>query len=361
MKTLKITLKKISLIWVALLTISCHNKKQQAADHTVVSIQNKEGMIAQFCANGARLMSLKVPDKSGKLTDVVVGFENPVDYDKSTEPYFGATIGRYGNRIAGGRFSLDGDEPYQLSINNGINALHGGKTGFQYQNWALEKLNDSTLVCRLESLDGDNGFPGKLAVEVTYMLLSSNALHISYEARTDRPTIVNLTNHAFFNLNGSGSILDHQLMINANRYTPVDRTLIPTGELALVKGTPFDFRSSETIGKRINEANEQLRFGKGYDHNYVLNKSMPAAVVCGEKSGIVMAVYTDQPGLQFYSGNFMQGKNELRNGPDLFRTAFCLETQHFPDSPNHPDFPSTVLRPGEVYQTQTVYAFSTDK
>jgi aldose 1-epimerase len=307
-------------------------------------------------------MSLKVPDKHGKLVDVVIGFEHPADYDSATEPYFGATIGRYGNRIRLGQFALDG-KAYQLTINNGVNTLHGGKMGFQYKKWNLDKLNDSTLACSLVSPDGDNGFPGRLSVKVIYTILSSNAMQINYEAVTDKPTVVNLTNHAFFNLNGSGSILDHLLMINANRYTPVDSTLIPTGELAKVEGTPFDFRISETIGSRINLDHQQLQFGKGYDHNFVLNKSetMPAAEVSGDKSGIVMTVYTSEPGLQFYSGNFMQGKNKLRNGRDEFRTAFCLETQHFPDSPNQASFPSTVLRPGKVYKSETVYVFSVDK
>lgn len=332
------------------------------ASYEIIELKNINGSSAKFCSNGARLMSLKVPDKTGKLIDVVIGFDHPSDYDTATEPYFGAIIGRYGNRIAKGKFQLDG-KLYKLTINNGINTLHGGKTGFQYQNWSLDKVNDSTLVCKLNSKDGDNGFPGELCSKVTYTLTNANALIIKYEAITNRPTIVNLTNHAFFNLNGSGSILNHSLMINANQYTPVDSTQIPTGELALVKGTPFDFRISDRIGNRIKSDNEQLRYGKGYDHNYVLNQSkiMPAAMVYGDKSGIVLSIYTSEPGLQFYSGNFMQGKNKLRNGPDNFRTAFCLETKHFPDSPNHPNFPSTVLRPGEIYTSKTVYAFSVDR
>jgi aldose 1-epimerase len=345
-------------------TLTGCNQNQKAGGGTSeqIEIKNGGGSTAVFCSNGARLVSLKVPDKNGNLVDVVIGFENQADYDKATEPYFGATIGRYGNRIAKGKFFLEG-KPYQLTINNGENTLHGGKTGFQYKVWSMEQANDSTLICRLVSPDGDNGFPGNLNAKVIYTLTSQNALIMEYEATTDRPTIVNLTNHAFFNLNGSGSILDHSLMINANRYTPVDSTLIPTGELALVKETPFDFRISKGIGERIDSDNDQLRHGKGYDHNYILNQSeiMPAAVVCGDRSGIVMSVYTTEPGLQFYSGNFMQGKNQLRNGPDNFRTAFCLETQHFPDSPNHPNFPSTVLRPGETYTSKSVYAFSIDK
>jgi aldose 1-epimerase len=337
-------------------------KKNVEMNYQTYTLNNKHGIKAKFCNNGARLMSLLVPDKNGKLTDVVIGFNNPADYDNATEPYFGATIGRYGNRIAKGKFMLE-RTAYQLTINNGINTLHGGKTGFQYQQWGLEQVNDTTLVCSLVSPDGDNGFPGKLNVKVTYTLTSANELLMDYEATSDKSTIVNLTNHAFFNLNGGGTILNHMLMINANYYTPVDSTLIPNGKLEEVKGTPFDFRISKKIGERIDEANEQLKFGKGYDHNYVLNKSkmMPAATVYGDQSGIVLTIYTQEPGLQFYSGNFMQGKNKLRSGPDTFRTAFALETQHFPDSPNEPGFPSTVLKPGEIYHTRSVYAFSVIK
>jgi aldose 1-epimerase len=244
MKSLKNSLIVALLIITATTLSGCNNvQKQPGTPYEKVEIRNSNGMSAVFCSNGARLMNLNVPDKTGKMLDVVIGFDNPNDYDSATEPYFGATIGRYGNRIAGGKFTLDG-RAYQLTINNGVNTLHGGTTGFQYQNWKLIRINDSTLVCTMESPDGDNGFPGKLSVKVTYSVLSSNALQISYEARTEKPTIVNLTNHAFFNLNGSGSISDHTLMINANKYTPVDSTLIPTGVLEPVKDTPFDFRIS---------------------------------------------------------------------------------------------------------------------
>ncbi|WP_431293390.1 aldose epimerase family protein [Pedobacter sp. P26] len=342
---------------LATVNFSCRNKPE----YKTYTITGAGGASAKFCENGARLMELKVPDKNGKLTDVVVGFENPEDYDTSTEPYFGATIGRYGNRIAKGKFSLDG-KSYQLTINNGLNTLHGGKEGFQYQKWSLEKVSDSAMVCRFTAPDGENGFPGELKTKVTYTLTRNNELVIDYEAKTNKATIINLTNHAFFNLNGSGSILNHVLMINANAFLPVDSTLIPTGEIRDVEETVFDFRGATTIGGRINASDEQLRFGKGYDHNYVLNKSkiIPSVMAKGDKSGIVMKVFTDQPGLQFYSGNFMAGKNRLRTGPDDLRTAFCLETQHFPDSPNRASFPSTVLRPGEQYRTRTVYAFSTE-
>lgn len=332
------------------------------SEYSTYTIRNSGGMTAKFCENGARLMELTVPDKDGRLVDVVAGFDDPADYDTSTEPYYGATIGRYGNRIAKGKFILDG-KPFQLTINNGTNTLHGGKEGFQYQKWTMEKQGDSVLVCRLIAPDGENGFPGQLSVNVKYTVTKENALLIEYQAQTDKPTVINLTNHAFFNLNGSGSILKHVLMINANAYLPVDRMLIPTGEIRDVEETPFDFRGATTIGSRIAEDNEQLKFGMGYDHNFVLNKSriIPSARVRGDRSGIVMQVFTDQPGLQFYSGNFMKGDNMLRTGADELRTAFCLETQHFPDSPNQKDFPSTVLRPGELYRSTSRYAFSTEK
>lgn len=355
---------QIIMLLAALIVVACKRgtSDSEKTVNKTYSLTNKQGMKAEFCDNGARLMSLLVPDKNGKLVDVVIGFERPADYDKANEPYFGATIGRYANRIAKGKFTLDGKR-YQLTINNGVNTLHGGKTGFQYKRWDLKKMDDSTLVCSLVSADGDNGFPGNLRVKVTYTLTNNDELRVAYEAIADQTTVVNLTNHAFFNLNGSGSILHHSLMINANKYTPIDSTLIPTGKLEDVKGTPFDFRISQKIGARINNQNKQLKFGKGYDHNFVLNKTemMPAAVACGDRSGIVMRIYTQEPGLQFYSGNFMQGKNKLRNGPDNFRTAFCLETQHFPDSPNQPGFPPTVLKPGTVYHSKSIYAFSTTR
>ncbi|SDF12540.1 aldose 1-epimerase [Mucilaginibacter pineti] len=352
----------IVLLIIAAAFCGCNSRKRASAEPVMITLKNASGMSATFCSNGARLMSLLVPDRNGKLVEVVAGFENPLDYDSATEPYFGATIGRYGNRIAGGKFRLDGKE-FKLSLNNGPNTLHGGKTGFQYQSWELSQQGDSVLICSLVSPDGDNGFPGKLSVRVTYTLTSSNSLLMEYGAVTDQPTVVNLTNHAFFNLNGSGSILDHQLMINANSFLPVDSTLIPLGSPAPVKGTPFDFRISEAIGSRIGVKDQQLRFGKGYDHNFVLNKSklMPAAVVYSEKTGIEMKIFTSEPGLQFYSGNFMKGENQLRSGKDDFRTAFCLETQHFPDSPNQPKFPSTVLRPGHTYHSKSIYAFSIEK
>ncbi|HEX2535475.1 MAG TPA: aldose epimerase family protein, partial [Chitinophagaceae bacterium] len=284
------------------------------------------------------------------------------DYIASTEPYFGATIGRYGNRIAKGRFTLDG-KTYTLFTNNGPNTLHGGKKGFQAVVWDARQPNDSTLELHYLSKDGEEGFPGNLDVTVTYRLTAANELAIDYRATTDRRTPVNLTNHAFFNLNGegSGTINNHVLQVHADRYTPVDSTLIPTGKIEPVEGTPFDFRKPVAIGSRVEEKNEQLAFGGGYDHNFVLNGTgmKAAARVTGDQSGIVMDVLTEEPGLQFYGGNFMQGKNTFKTGVrDEYRTAFCLETQHFPDSPNQPSFPSTVLQPGQTYQTRSVYRFS---
>ena len=321
-------------------------------------------MTATFTTYGARLISLSVPDKNGKTTNVVLGFDSDSAYAHSTEPYFGAAIGRYGNRIAKGKFTLDG-KGYQLTINNGPNTLHGGKHGFQSKTWQVSQPDSATLIFTYLSKDGEEGFPGNLNVKVTYKLRSDNALQMDYEATTDKTTVVNLTNHAFFNLNGegSGSIGGHRLRIAADKYTPVDSTLIPTGQLESVERTPFDFRKGFAIGTRINDHNQQLTNGKGYDHNFVLNKhSFATAVadVIGEKSGIVVKVFTDQPGLQFYSGNFMQSKNEMRGYKDDFRTAFALETQHFPDSPNQPNFPTTVLKPGETYHSQTVYKFSAE-
>lgn len=325
-------------------------------------LKNKNGMEAAITNYGGRLVSLLVPDKNGKLTDVVAGFDSVGSYQTSTEPYFGATIGRYGNRIAKGKFSLDGKQ-YTLFTNNGVNTLHGGKKGYQYVVWDAKKINDQTLELTYLSKDMEEGFPGNLKIKVTYSLTDDNGMKVSYEATTDKNTIVNLTNHAFFNLNGqaSGSILGHLVQIDADKYTPIDSTFIPTGKLEPVAGTPFDFRKAESIGARINADNEQLKNGKGYDHNFVLNAhdmSKPVATIKGEKSGITMEVYTDQPGLQFYSGNFMQSKNAMKGGKkDDFRTAFALETQHFPDSPNEPSFPSTVLKQGQTYKTVSIYKF----
>ena len=333
-------------------------------------LKNKKGMQAAITNYGGRIVSLIVPDKDGKPTNVVIGFDSVEQYVSSTEPFFGATIGRYGNRLAKGTFMIDSNRN-QVPINNVPNALHGGTKGFHYVVFDGKQLNDSTLELSYLSKDGDEGFPGNLQVKVTYSLTGDNSLKCMYEATTDKPTVVNLTNHAFFNLNGegSGTILDHILQVNAGHYTPVDSTLIPTGKIEPVNNTPFDFTLPKPIGRDIDVKNQQLEYGNGYDHNFVLNETglnsgihrnlRKAATVVGDQTGIVMEVFTEEPGLQFYSGNFMQSKNKLRSGLDDFRTAFCLETQHFPDSPNQPAFPSTLLKPGESYKTVSFYKFST--
>ncbi|WP_369012954.1 aldose epimerase family protein [Flavobacterium anhuiense] len=330
-------------------------------------IENKD-IKAAFTNYGGRLIGLWVKDKNGKSTDVVVGMNSIKGYKNSTEPYFGATIGRVGNRVALGKFTLEGKQ-YQIPLNNGKNALHGGVKGFQDVVWNAEKTNEKTLVFTYVSPDGEQGFPGNVNVKVTYSITDDDAVKMEYEATTDKTTIVNLTNHAFFNLNGegSGTILNHELQIYGDKFTPVDKGLIPTGEFKSVKNTPFDFTSKHTIGERIENKDEQLKFGKGYDHNYVLNGEkrdafIHAATIKGDVSGIALDIYTKEPGLQFYSGNFMQSKNTFKSGvKDDFRTAFALETQHFPDAPNQPKFPQITLKAGEKYHTVSLYQFSARK
>ena len=326
-------------------------------------LKNKKGMQAAITNYGARLVALWVQDRKGKWVDIVVGQGTVDGLVNSTEPFFGATIGRYANRIAKGKFTIDGVE-YSLPLNNGPNTLHGGPHGFHNQVWESKNIQDTSLELEYTSKDMEEGFPGNLMVKLTYTLTEQNGLKMEYEAKTDKKTIINLTNHAFFNLNGigSGTITDHSLRILAKRYTPVNETLIPTGNLESVEGTPFDFLEFHTIGSRIHENHIQLKYGGGYDHNYVLDEpgfKKAVASVRGDKSGIQMDIYTDQPGLQFYSGNFMEAKNSLKgHHSDGFRTAFALETQHFPDSPNQAQFPSTLLNPGEIYHTITEYDFS---
>lgn len=330
-------------------------------------IENKD-IKAAFTNYGGRLIGLWVKDKNGKPTDVVVGMNSAKGFKNATEPYFGATIGRVGNRVALGKFTLEGKH-YQIPLNNGKNALHGGVKGFQDVVWNAEKTKGNTLVFTYASPDGEQGFPGNLNVKVTYSITDNNAVKMEYEATTDKTTIVNLTNHAFFNLNGegSGTILNHELQIYGDKFTPVDEGLIPTGELKSVKNTPFDFTSKHKIGERIETKDEQLKFGKGYDHNYVLNATkkdgfIHAATIKGDISGITLDIYTEELGLQFYSGNFMQSKNTFKSGAkDDFRTAFALETQRFPDAPNQPKFPQITLKAGEKYHTVSLYQFSSEK
>lgn len=328
------------------------------------TIENSKGAKATLTNFGARLVSLWVPDKNGTLTDVVLGFSKAVDYHNPEEPYYGTIVGPFGNRIAKGKFSIDGEQ-YSLPTNNGANTLHGGLKGVHFAAWEGKQEGKNKIVFSYTLPDKQEGFPGNIAMQVTYTLTDENALEIDYAATTDKKTVINLTNHAYFNLNGegSGTILDHSLQIYADQYTPVDSTLIPTGDLANVKGTPFDFTSAKTIGRDIEQKDTQLAYGDGYDHNFVLRGDKVAglnhaATLIGDKSGIKLDIYTEEPGLQFYSGNFMAEKVTLKNGKkDAFRTGLCLETQHFPDAPNQPKFPSTMLEPGQTYSTKSIYKF----
>lgn len=343
------------------------NGKIDGVEAKLYWIKNKDIEVA-FTNYGARIVGLWIPDKNGQMTDVVVGFDTAEGFKNSTEPYFGATIGRVGNRIAKGKFSVEG-KTYTVPVNNGENSLHGGVNGFQNIIWNVDQPNNYTLVFTYVSQDMEEGFPGTLSTKVTYAVTSDQEIVMEYEATTDKTTVVNLTNHAFFNLNGegSGTILNHSVQIFANEYTPVDTGLIPTGKLETVKGTPFDFISPHTIGERIEINNIQLKNGGGYDHNYVLsgeqkNGMNHVATIIGDKSGIVMDVISEEPGVQFYSGNFMEGKNTFKSGAhDDYRTAFALETQHFPDAPNQSNFPSIQLNPGEIYHTISKYKFSTNQ
>ena len=332
-------------------------------------LSNKQGAELVVLNYGAKIVSLMVPDRDGRLTDVVTGHNSIEEYLTSEEPYFGAICGRYGNRIAKGRFTLDGVTYDQLPINNGPNCLHGGIKGFNSVVWDMKQTDAQTVELCYTSEDGEEGFPGELKTVVTYHLSDENEVEIRYRAETSKPTVLNLTNHSYFNLSGAGDpyVGDHLLAINADYYLPTDETAIPYGPKEAVEGTPMDFRTPHTVGERINEPFEQLKFGKGYDHTYILNKEKAddyafCARCSSPKTGIVMEVYTSQPGVQLYTGNWMTGNFVGKNGqryPE--RAALCLETQHFPDSPNKPEYPSTVLRPGETFESRTTYKFSTEQ
>lgn len=332
----------------------------------VYTLKNSGGMEARITNYGGILISLMVSNKSGKLDDIVLGYDSLSQYI-SNNPYFGALIGRYGNRIGSAKFKLDGHQ-YTLPANNGPNTLHGGVKGFDKVVWNVDDTHSKeghSLALTYLSKDGEEGFPGNLSVEVIYTLTDSNELRIDYKATTDKPTVLNLTHHSYFNLAGAGSgdILGHELTIDADRFTPVDSTLIPTGELKPVKGTPLDFIKQTAIGARINQNDKQLQYGLGYDFNWVLNKKddelKVAARVQEPTSGRVMEVFTTEPGIQFYSGNFLNGSNIGKGGKKYERRfGLCLETQHFPDSPNKPSFPSTKLDPGQTYTSTTIYKFS---
>ena len=328
----------------------------------------KNDKIKVYITNyGGRIVSLLTPDRYGQMGDVVLGFKSIDEYLSANGPYHGALIGRVGNRIAKGKFTLD-SKTYSLPINNNENHLHGGPKGFNNQVWEVEAVDQSSITMNYFSKDGEMGYPGNLDVQVKYYLNNKNELLISYKATTDKSTPVNLTNHAFFNLAGeaSGTINDHLLRLNADHFTPVDETLIPQGENRSVEGTPFDFRIPKTIGRDLNQqnTNTQMKYGGGYDHNFVLNKENHkemslAGYVIDPKTGRRMDIFTEEPGIQFYGGNFMDGSDIGKYGKKfLYRESFALETQHFPDSPNQPSFPNIILLPGDIYQTKSIYKFS---
>lgn len=373
-------MKKLFVAALAIATLlSCTEKKEEVtlsglkkADFVATVegqptnlyvLKNKNGLEACITNYGGRLVSLMVPDQDGKMTDVVLGYDNIQDYLNSTGN-FGALIGRYGNRIDQGKFTLDGVE-YELPHNDNGHCLHGGDKGYHTRVWTPNQVDDQTLELTYLSKDGEAGFPGNLNIKVTYKLTDKNAIDIRYEATTDKPTVVNLTNHSYFNLSGvpGSDILDHVVIINADTYTPVDSLLITTGETPSVEGTPLDLRKGAVIGKHINDSFDQLVKGRGFDLNWILNTkgdiNQRAATVICQKSGILMHVYTNEPGLQFYSGNFMSGQDKGKHGVVYpHRGALCLETQHYPDSPNKPGFPSVVLRPGEKYMSNCIYQFN---
>jgi aldose 1-epimerase len=379
----RITITAMLLLTVAL-TISSpiaeakSNMQKQAFGKThdgqpvdLYTLTNTNGLEAAIITYGGTVVSLKVPDHQGKLDDIVLGYDKIEDYEAG-KSYFGAIIGRYGNRIGHAKFSI-GKNTYTLAANNGENTLHGGLVGFNKRVWTAKDVSGAdgpALELTYVSKDMEEGFPGNLSVKVVYTLTNQNSLKIDYSATTDKETVVNLTNHSYFNLagQGNGDILQTHLQLHAGKFTPVDAGLIPTGELRPVKGTPFDFNTPTAIGARIDKDEEQIKLGMGYDHNFVLTRGIAngpfalAAVAHEPKSGRVLEVWTTEPGVQFYTGNFLDGTGTGKGGkPYGRRTAFCLETQHFPDSPNHPAFPTTLLKPGEHYHTTTVYKFSAEK
>ena len=351
------------LVWIAL--TPGHSGPQVVHDPDAqFNLKNAHGMEVRLASYGARVTSIKVPDRNGVMTDIVLGFNTVEPYRSSVKkPYLGVTLGRYAGRIANGRFTLDGVE-HLLAKNNGPNHNHGGVTGFDKVVWNAKQLRNGVQF-DYTSPDGEEGYPGTLKARVTYTLTDANELIIDYRATTDRATPVNLSNHTYFNLAGEGSdtLLDHELMIDAEEMLPIDKTSVPTGKIASVAGTPFDFRMSKPVGRDINQTNEQLANGSGYDHTFVLNPKKgakkPAATLYEKTSGRKLVVFTDQPGLQLYTANFLDGSLNGKSGkPYLKRSSLCLETQHFPDSPNQQQFPNTILRPGETYQTKTIYQFS---
>jgi aldose 1-epimerase len=330
---------------------------------SLYTLANAGGMVAKITDFGGIITELHAPDRNGVMADVVLGFDR-IDAYSPESPYLGALIGRYGNRIANGRFVIDGTS-YQLGTNNGPNHLHGGVKGFDKVKWD-SRIEGDSLVLHYRSVDGEQGYPGTLDVTVEYQLTDDNELVMRCHAVTDKATPVNITQHSYFNLAGAGDILAHELTIDADMFTPIESTAIPTGAMTPVAGTPFDFRTPRPIGERISQPDKQLKHGQGYDHNFVLNKPAPAAMtlaacVRDPLSGRVLELFTQEPGVQFYSGNFLDGTLAGKGRSLDYRSGFCLEPQHFPDSPNHPSFPNTILRPGEQYQTESRFRFSVER
>lgn len=366
--------KSFALATCLVLFLTYHAPAQTMEDFDSIqlaTLKNSHSMTVKVTNYGATVTSILVPDRNGKLSDVALGYNRVEDYMNAVDkPYFGAIVGRYGNRIAKGKFTI-GNETYKLAVNNGENHLHGGVIGFDKVVWTMQAVpvsNGQSVKLTYLAKDKEEGYPGNLQIAVTYTLTNENELKVDYLATTDKATPVNLTQHTYFNLKGEGEgdILDHELMLNAESYTPTDVGAIPTGEIASVKGTPLDFTSAKPIGRDINSTHEQIKFGMGFDHNFVIKRpsgdhSMQlAARVHEPKSGRVMEVLTTEPGIQFYCGNFLDGRLKGKAGKAYVqRGGFCLETQHYPDSPNQPKFPSTILEPGKKYETSTVYKFST--
>ena len=351
------------------LTVANFSKQIDGKETMLCILTNNKGAELTITNYGAKIVSLMVPDRSGKLTDVVTGHNSIDEYLVSEEPYFGAICGRYGNRIAGGKFTLDGIVYDKLAINNGPNSLHGGLKGFNSVVWDLNKIDGQTVELKYTSADGEEGFPGKLDTTVTYHLSDDNEVIITYHAVTNKPTVLNLTNHSYFNLSGQGdpSVYDHKLTINADYYLPTDETAIPYGPKEKVEGTPMDFRTPTPVGARINDYDfVQLKNGNGYDHNWVLNTKGDVTRKCATLesplTGIVLDVYTNEPGIQVYAGNFLDGSLTGKKGITYNqRASVCLETQKYPDTPNKPEWPSAVLRPGEKYMSQCIFKFSVNK
>lgn len=372
----KVQLLSLILITTGFILTSCYQsaknkemiKKENFGIHQgkevfLFTLTNKEGNVLKLTNYGAKITWIEIPDKAGKKENITFGFDT-FDGTVNDDPYFGSVVGRYANRIAKGKFTLDSKE-YSLALNNGPNALHGGPKGWHSVVWnseIVEKTEYPTIKFSYLSPDMEEGYPGNMQIEVVYTWTDNNEIVIDYKCTTDKKTILNITNHAYFNLHGAGNgdILDHELVIKASSFIPVDSTLIPTGEIRPVSGSPFDFMTQHTIGERILESYDQLIYGKGYDHNFVLdNKEDVDITVYEPVSGRLMEVITDQPGVQFYCGNFLDGKIIGHGGkPYIFRSGLCLETQHYPDSPNHANFPDTELKPGETFNSKTIYRFS---